>query len=489
MLKSLFSYFLIILCVSFSAYSQDLQEQIDSLVSEFDNMTEKERSTAFIKVFSTKYVLNDIDKARTFTEKIEEYALEKQDTILLIGAKVLYSECHWRKGEYQKGIELALKSIALAETNKRFQNEKAQGLLTVGSINFFSGNSEKAIEYYKLASVVFKKNDNHHAYISAISNIGGVYADLGEKESSQTHFDSALVYLNLVIQMKEQSLPSRYLAALGNSALIYIFREDYDTAKKLYDQWEKEEAKKPNTTSRASQYSLIGMMHMRLNNFSKAEEYFQEGLNYAEQIKAKEKIITYYEFLSELQELKNNYKEAMKYAKKAWILKDSIFNIEKVNAVNELETKYQTAKKEQEIELAKIELEKKRIFQIFLFIAIFILAIASTLFFIIQKQKNKLRQQALLGEISEMRIQIKELLGKYEGQLDIDIGTLNSKLVNPLSEREFDIFRHIFSQKTNQEIADELFVSINTVKTHLKNIYAKLGVSNRKEALEILLDK
>ena len=64
---------------------------------------------------------------------------------------------------------------------------------------------------------------------------------------------------------------------------------------------------------------------------------------------------------------------------------------------------------------------------------------------------------------------------------------INKKLVTPLSEREYDVFLQIFTQKTNSEIAEELFVSINTVKTHLKNLYNKLGVSNRNEAIGAVL--
>ena len=91
------------------------------------------------------------------------------------------------------------------------------------------------------------------------------------------------------------------------------------------------------------------------------------------------------------------------------------------------------------------------------------------------------------SELTELRDEIKTHIGKYEGTLDVELEELNEKLVNPLSEREYDVFKQIFSQKTNSEIAEELFVSINTVKTHLKNLYNKLGVSNRKEALDVVL--
>lgn len=59
---------------------------------------------------------------------------------------------------------------------------------------------------------------------------------------------------------------------------------------------------------------------------------------------------------------------------------------------------------------------------------------------------------------------------------------LAQPLVEPLSKRERDVLHLLADGQTNQEIAQALCVSINTVKTHLKNIYGKLGVSNRREA-------
>lgn len=50
-----------------------------------------------------------------------------------------------------------------------------------------------------------------------------------------------------------------------------------------------------------------------------------------------------------------------------------------------------------------------------------------------------------------------------------------------LSEREEDIVVAVARGRTNQEISDELFISLSTVKTHLANIQAKLGVRNRVE--------
>ncbi|WP_135480228.1 LuxR C-terminal-related transcriptional regulator [Candidatus Chloroploca mongolica] len=56
-------------------------------------------------------------------------------------------------------------------------------------------------------------------------------------------------------------------------------------------------------------------------------------------------------------------------------------------------------------------------------------------------------------------------------------------LIEPLTERELDVLRLICAGKSNQEIADELFLALNTVKRHVNNLYGKLGVSRRAQAI------
>jgi len=56
-------------------------------------------------------------------------------------------------------------------------------------------------------------------------------------------------------------------------------------------------------------------------------------------------------------------------------------------------------------------------------------------------------------------------------------------VVESLSPRELDVLRLLASELNGPDIARELVLSLNTIRTHTKNIYAKLGVTNRRAAV------
>ena len=60
---------------------------------------------------------------------------------------------------------------------------------------------------------------------------------------------------------------------------------------------------------------------------------------------------------------------------------------------------------------------------------------------------------------------------------------INKQLVTVLTEREFEVMKLIYEGKTNQQIADSLFIAVNTLKKHINSAYFKIDVTSRTTAI------
>ncbi len=88
----------------------------------------------------------------------------------------------------------------------------------------------------------------------------------------------------------------------------------------------------------------------------------------------------------------------------------------------------------------------------------------------------------------ESAFDLEEITAVAKTELTADIApkaptSPTQPLVDPLTERELEVLQLISLGKTNQEIADKLFVVLGTIKAHNNRIYSKLDVSNRTEAV------
>ena len=72
---------------------------------------------------------------------------------------------------------------------------------------------------------------------------------------------------------------------------------------------------------------------------------------------------------------------------------------------------------------------------------------------------------------------------QQEGMPQSKIKDQKSEIVDPLSERELEVLKLLRSELSGPEIAEQLIVSLNTLRTHTKNIFNKLGVNNRRSAV------
>jgi LuxR family maltose regulon positive regulatory protein len=89
-----------------------------------------------------------------------------------------------------------------------------------------------------------------------------------------------------------------------------------------------------------------------------------------------------------------------------------------------------------------------------------------------------LRKAAKHGTTLNYVSQLQVAFGKAEGTSPV-----KQLLVEPLSEREFEVLRLLGTELNGPEIARELLVSLHTIRTHTQNIYSKLGVHNRRAAI------
>jgi LuxR family maltose regulon positive regulatory protein len=90
-----------------------------------------------------------------------------------------------------------------------------------------------------------------------------------------------------------------------------------------------------------------------------------------------------------------------------------------------------------------------------------------------------LREAAQRGVAPEYVGEILNVMGETAVPMDKDGQTM----VEPLSEREMEVMRLVAAGLSNREIADQLVLSLGTVKTHVHHIYGKLEVRNRAQAI------
>ena len=231
---------------------------------------------------------------------------------------------------------------------------------------------------------------------------------------------------------------------------------------------------------------LIAMTYKNLNEYDKALSYLKRSEELCN--------TTWSQDFQEIQELyyliykeKRQYKLALNYYESYLKIKDSIASRDVKEKISQLHMEYETEKKEQEIQHLNAEnqlkdqkLQIRSIFMISLII-IFVMALLLTLLLLRQKnmriQNMNIDLRNFLLEVEELKTalsnkhewhenQINELFDKYE-----------------ITGREADVLHLISLGHSNFEIADKLFISINTVKYHIKNIYLKLDAKNRVEII------
>jgi class 3 adenylate cyclase/uncharacterized protein HemY len=384
------------------------------------------------------------------------------------------------RGNYDKAIEFYEQTIRIDEELGK-GNEIAKTLNNIGMVYRNWGKYDKAIEYFE-RSLRLRATLNDQAGVSkSLNNLGLVYSEWQKYEQAILNFRESLKI--------EQSLNNTGEIAirLNNLGRVYFYMKQYDTALSYFEKTLDIQVKNQDQDQIAMSYNNIGKVYLNKDEFVKAREYMGSALliyealgkkvekatvlanlseiyraerndakalqvldsstAIAERLNLQNQLQKNYQYYSEIYEDLGNYRKSLDYFKKYSDVKDSVFSDEILSKLSDFQVKYETEKKENEIELLKqneliqgLDLKRQKIFRnSMILVSVLLLALAGMIFYSLQLKKKDNRIIAGAREKSDQLLlnilpagianDLKEK-GKTEPQIFEDVTACFIDIVN-----------------------------------------------------------
>lgn len=399
------------------------------------------------------------------------------------------------------------KALSLAESHA---DSLSMAKLTnaLGVTQHYQGNFKEALNYYQNALSLAEIINYHEGAAQSLNNLGIIYRQ-------KRNFRKALDIYQRSLEIKNIEkdtvgiINTRY-----NLGLLHSYLNDFEKSLLEFSLAEKLAGTRRQGHHLAEIKIGKGMAMYNLDNHEEAKKYFEEGLKQLGEDKIFEKIaaLTYLGILkvrsgeqeagmrnltlahnmveqSDRLELKrqvtremaiayeilNQPEKSVTFWKAYNLLNDSINNEQRHWAFEEMQARFEAIEKDKKIQMQELALIKEKQQRkkagILLYSAFFLTL--SAIFFYVYTWRNKHQDKVLPTS-------------KTQETDHLDFEKINLKLLSPLTNREQEIILLVEQGMTNQEIAKELFVSENTIKTHLKNIFSKIQAINRTDLIHKL---
>lgn len=448
-------------------------------------------------------------RKRGNTQEAVKYLEKSVKIIELQGASesliLAYNEtglAYEQAANYSAALDYFYKAL---NTTQQMDYKRGMGmsLNNIGMFYSHQGDYEKSLEFLEEGLAINLELNEEMGTAAISNNLGEAYSNLNRTNESIESFKRALkIYEN----RNRQNDIARIKTNMG---YLYLQLDSLATASDLFADAFKigHETKNDLLVGNAltAQALIDKLNHNYPAGISKGNAAFElmetqgdlKGMMQAEEV------------LGDLYSLSGNWKEAYTHYKRFVILKDSVIDIEAQrdaivrDAQNQIEraaeeNRYNLLEKEKEIlanearinDLKKGRTIKNRTITGITLCSI-LLAVVGLLWFRNYNQKRDFKEREITKQLHLYMKEIDLLQATIQSKKvtrvpqDIEIvkGDINQFLVTPLSSREMEVLLELTKGKDNQQIADSLYVSINTVRTHLSKIYEKLDVKNRLQAV------
>lgn len=387
--------------VLFLGGSLNAESKIDSLESRLNHANRNDKLELLIALSKECWNVSP-QKGLSYSDQAVELAKAVGNQSQEAKALLYGGVNAWFAGSYDLAIRNYQKSLALAET----LNDKtliAYNLNNFGMVNSHLENYEKAIDYYSRASLIMKELGDTIEYAKIVNNIGKLNSLMGDDQEA---LKKQLSILELVEKSNERSFLLWLLCDIGtlykklhNNALA---RQYFSRALKVSDLID-------DQLGKSMVLRNLGIISLENKEYDRAKKYFGESLELALKSDAKEEIKESYKNLSDYYQTVGMYQKALENYQSYKMYSDSTLNESKMNAIIEMETKYEAERKEKENkllrkndEIGRLKLEKqtylKDFFIVLSLIAIIVIIVVSKQFQAKKKLNGILNEQNALLE-------------------------------------------------------------------------------------------
>ncbi|WP_339792108.1 MAG: histidine kinase dimerization/phosphoacceptor domain -containing protein [Imperialibacter sp.] len=318
-----------------------------------------------------------------------------------------------QKGNNEMAFESFQNALKEVEGKPDFMSQSFEGsiIANLASIYFSMGDNEKA-EQYSLRGL------EHAKSISDTAQMEYSYVGLALIYNKTKEYEKALEYHQLASLLMERENSDPYLRDYNtlNLAKLHENRGELARALSLYD--EMLQSTNPDVDIRTSSLKNASQILFTLEDYAKAIDYAERLMSLANETATLPSAVDATQLLYQSYQATGDYKTANKYLNSYVALNDSLINEKSLKALAELETKYESEKKAQEITELKLE-NQQSVNQrnIYLFVTLIVIVGAVFLGVLIRSKtkSNKLISKSL----KDKELLLKEIHHRVKNNLQI----------------------------------------------------------------------
>ena len=364
------------------------KSSIDSLQLIIDNSSNDTIKGYFYRIHA-KFLINQLehDAALKSLDKSIAFYKNANNSMGIIKSMMNKGGVLYQKGETKKATQEYVNALTIAE-KKGYKNEIGSLYKNIGLVYYSQGKTKEALAYNNKALAIFNQLKSKNDIAATYVNIGNCYFDDYQPQN-------ALLNYNKALKLSKETNDNQTIAKLYNNIGSVYINDLQDTIKGIDYLLDALAIKKQmnNQNDLIIQYNNIAAVYLDIRKYDLALSYNDKAFELASKSGNLQELINVYDTYALINSAKKDFKKAYDYHKLYSKTKDSLLNIDNLKAVEEINTKYQTAEKEKQLLQKEAEAKKKTTTIIILSLLAFFIAIVGFLIYRQQRLKNVQQKQ------------------------------------------------------------------------------------------------